>query len=51
VDGKEVIASCIERIKLYFAANYVEKDNKVVTLLAVIKADGYEVLRNLLAPQ
>ena len=51
VDGKEDIASYIERIELYFAANYVEKDNEVVTLLAVIGADAYGVLRNLLAPQ
>ena len=51
VDGKEDIASCIERIELYFALNYVEKDNEVVTLLAVIEADAYGVLRNLLSPQ
>ena len=51
VDGKEDIASYIERIELYFAANYVEKDNEVVTLLAVIGADAYGILRNLLAPQ
>ena len=50
-DGKEDIASYIERIELYFAANYVEKDNEVLTLLAVIGADAYGVLRNLLAPQ
>ena len=49
VDGKEDIASYIERIELYFAANYVEKDNEVVTLLAVIGVDVYGVLRNLLA--
>ena len=51
VDGKEDIASCIKRIELYFAANYVEKDNEVVTLLAVIEADAYGVLCNLLSPQ
>ena len=50
VDGKEDIAGYIERIDLYFAANYVEKDNEVVTLLAVIGADAYGVLRNLLPP-
>ena len=38
MDGKEDIASYIERIELCFAANYVEKDNEVVTLLAVIGA-------------
>ena len=51
VDGKEDIASYIERLELYFAANYLEKDNEVATLLAVIGADAYGVLRNLLAPQ
>ena len=51
MDVKEDIASYIERIELYFAANYVEKDIEVVTLLAVIGADAYGVLRNLLAPQ
>ena len=44
MDGKEDIASYIERIELYFAANYVEKDKEVVTLLAVIGADAYGVL-------
>ena len=51
MDGKEDTASYIERIELYFAANYVEKDNEIVTLLAVIGADAYGILRNLLAPQ
>ena len=39
VDGKEDIVS------------YIEKDNEVATLLAVIGADAYGVLRNLLGPQ
>ena len=43
MDGKEDIASYIERIELYFAANYVEKGNEVVALLAVIEADAYGV--------
>ena len=51
MDGKEDIASYIERIELYFAANYVEKDNEVATLLAVIGADAYGILRNLLLPR
>ena len=52
MDGKEDIASYIERIELYFAANYVEKDNEVAaTLLAVIGADAYGILRNLLPPR
>ncbi|XP_067026439.1 uncharacterized protein [Acropora muricata] len=51
VDGKEDIASYIERTELYFAANYVEKGNEVVALLAVIGADAYGVLCNLQAPQ
>ena len=36
--------------KLYFAANYVEEDHEVATFLALIGADAYGVLRNLLAP-
>lgn len=51
MDGKEDIASYIERIELYFASNYDEKDNKAVTLFAVIGADAYAVLCNLLAAQ
>ena len=50
VDGKEDIASYIERVELYFAANYVEEDHEVATFLALIGADAYGVLRNLLAP-
>ena len=50
MDGKEDIASYVECVELYFTANYVEKDNEVATLLAVIGADSYGVLRNLLAP-
>ena len=50
VDGKEDIASYIERVELYFAANYVEEDHKVATFLALIGADAYGVLWNLLAP-
>ena len=51
VDGKEDIASYIERRELFFAANYVEEDIEVVTLLAVIGADAFGVLRNSLSPQ
>ena len=47
---KEDIASYIERVELYFAANYVEEDHEVATFLALIRADAYGVLRNLLAP-
>ena len=50
VDGKEDIAIYIERVELYFAANYVEEDNEVATFLALIGADAYGVLRNLFAP-
>ena len=50
VDGKEDIASYIERVELYFAANYVKADYKVATFLAFIVADAYGVPRNLLAP-
>ena len=50
VEGKEDIASYIERVELYFAANYVEKDHEVSTFLSLIGADAYGVLRNLLAP-
>ena len=51
VDGKEDIASYIERVELYFAANYVKADYKVATFLAFIVADAYGVPRNLLAPE
>ena len=50
VEGKEDIASYIERVELYFAANYVEKDHEVATFLSLIGADAYGVLRNMLAP-
>ena len=51
IDGKEDIASYIERVELYFAANYVEADYEVATFLALTGADAYGVLRNLLAPE
>ena len=51
VDSKEDIASYIERVELYFAANYVKADHKVATFLAFIGADTYGVPRNLLAPE
>ena len=51
IDGKEDIASYIERVELYFAANYVEADYEVATFLALTEADAYGVLRNLLAPE
>ena len=43
VDGKEDIASYIERVELYFAANYVKADYNVATFLAFIVADAYGV--------
>ena len=49
--GKEDVASYIERAELYFATNYVEKDNEVATLLAVVGADAYGGLCILLVPQ
>ena len=51
VDGKEDIASYIERVEFYFVANYVKADDKVATFLAFIAADAYGLLRNLLAPE
>ena len=51
VNGTEDIASYIERVELYFAANYVKADYKVATFLAFIVADAYGVLRNLLSPE
>ena len=51
VDGKEDIASYIERVELYFAANYVRADYKVATFIAFIGSDAYGVLRNLLASE
>lgn len=50
VEGREDIASYIERVELYFAANYVEKDHEISTFLSLIGADAYGVLRNMLAP-
>ena len=50
IDGKKDIVSYIERVELYFAANYVEADYEVATFLA-IGADAYGVPRNLLAPE
>ena len=43
VDGKKDIASYIERVELYFAANYVKADYKVATFLAFIVAGAYGV--------
>ena len=51
IDGKEDIVSYIERVELYFVANHVEADYEVATFLALIWADAYDVLRNLLAPE
>ena len=51
VDSKEDIASYIEYMELYFAANYVKADYKVATFLAFIVADAYGVPRKLLAPE
>ena len=46
IDGK---GCYIERVELYFAANYVEADYEVATFLALIRAGC--VRRNLLAPE
>ena len=51
VDSKEDITSYIERVELYFAANYVKTDYKVATFIAFIGADAYGVSRNLLSPK
>ena len=51
VDGKKDIASYIQRVELYFAANYVKADYKVATFLAFIVAGAYGVPWNLLAPE
>ena len=51
IDRKEDIVSYIERVELHFEANYVEADYEVATFLALIGADAYGVLRNLLAPE
>ena len=51
MDDKEDIASYIERVELYFVANYVKADYKFATFLAFIVADAYGVPRNLLAPE
>ena len=51
VDGIEDIVSYIERVELYFAANYVKADYNVATFLAFIVADAYGVPRNLLSTE
>ena len=51
IDGKKDIVSYFERVELYFVANHVEADYEVATFLALIWADAYDVLRNLLAPE
>ena len=51
VDGKEDIASYIERVELFFAANYVKVDYKVATFIAFIGSDAYGLLRYMLAPE
>lgn len=51
VDVKEDIAGTIERVELYFAANYVKNDHRVLAFLAAIGADSHRVLHNLLAPE
>ena len=48
---KEDIAGNTERVELYFAASYVENDHEFSAFLAVLGADYYGVLRNLLAPE
>ena len=47
MDSKGDIARYIERVELYFAANYVKADYKVATFLAFIVADAYGVPRKL----
>ena len=48
---KEDIAGNTERVELYFAASYVKNDHEFSAFLAVLGADYYGVLRNLLAPE
>ena len=38
-------------MELYFAASYVENDHEFSAFLALLGADYYEALRNLLAPE
>ena len=49
--GNEDWESYIESIELYFKANDVADDKKVPTLLSLIGAKTYHLLRNLLAPE
>lgn len=48
---KEDIAGNTDWVELYFAASYVENDHEFSAFLAVLGADYYEALRNLLAPE
>ena len=48
---KEDIAGNTDWVELYFAASYVENDHEFSAFLALLGADYYEALRNLLAPE
>ena len=48
---KEDIAGNTERVELYFAASYVENDHEFSAFLAVLGADYYGALCDLLAPE
>jgi len=41
VDGKEDIASYIERVEWYFSANYVEADYEVPTFICKWRAEEF----------
>ena len=46
----EKVSSYLERVELYFTANDIAAEKKVVILLSVIIAKTYSLLRDLLAP-
>lgn len=48
---KRGIETYLERVDLYFSANAIEDDRKVVLFLTVIGPKSFNVLSNLLAPK
>ena len=46
----EKVSSYLEQVELYFTANDIAAEKKVVILLSVIGAKTYSLLRDLLAP-
>lgn len=48
--GVESIAAYLERVQMFFLVNKLEEDIKVPTLLTLIGAKNYLLLRSLVSP-